>query len=160
LEKRYAKYVEEWGNNVFHWYMPNARFGEVVKVEWWNKVLEKIISWLKDKWYNLKSETTKKQVEDLIKKLVDKKFKEAEEQGKKVFENDKQILIEKLMWKYSKLVEEIEKTSIKNKNIERKIDELASKLEKLDKVEYKEIIEWLKGKIKDKIKENEKAPKK
>jgi len=125
--------------------MPNARFGEVIKVKWWDKVFEKIITWLKDKWYDLKAETTKKQVEDLIKKLVDKKFKEAEEQGKKVFENDKQILIENLMWKYSKLVEEIEKTSIENKNLERKIDELASKLEKLDKVEYKEIIEGLKN---------------
>ena len=103
------------------------------------------MSWLKNKWYDLKSETTKKQVEDLIKKLVDKKFKEAEEQGKKVFENDKQILIENLMWKYGKLVEEIEKTSIENKNIERKIDELVKRLEKLDKVEYKEIIEGLKN---------------
>jgi len=125
--------------------MPEARFGEVIKVKWWDKVLEKIMSWLKNKWYDLKSETTKKQVEDLIKKLVDKKFKEAEEQGKKVFENDKQILIENLMWKYGKLVEEIEKTSIENKNIERKIDELVKRLEKLDKVEYKEIIEGLKN---------------
>ena len=103
----------------------------------------------------MKSLLGRKYVENLIRKLVDKKFKEAEKQGHKVFEQDKQILIDNLMWKYEELVEKISK--LKWEIIEEKIDKLSREL---DKVEYKEIIERLENYKEKVLKEKGKAPKK
>ena len=81
-------------------------------------------------------------MKNLIDKLVDKKFKEAEEEWHKIQEIDKKQIKEDLMWKYRQLVEEIEKLW-EERTIDKKIDELIRRLEKIDKLEYKEIIERL-----------------
>ena len=71
------------------------------------------------------------------------KFKEAEKQGHKVVEQDKQILIDALMNKYNNLVEKINKVKW---TIEEKIDNLSNEL---DKMEYREIIDALREKVRD-----------
>jgi len=138
----------QWGNGESHWYIPETRFGETIKVKWWEKLIWEIIKWLQEKWANLREEKTIKYVEDLIKKLVDKKFKEAEK-NHKVVEIDKELLIKDLMWKYNQLVREIEKVW-DTKTINEKINKLADNLEKLDKLEYQEIIDALRDKVEGK----------
>ena len=135
--------------------MPEARFWEVVKVRWWEKLIWDIIKWLQEKWANLKEEKTIKYVKNLIDKLVDNKFKEAEEEWHKIQEIDKKQIKEDLMWKYRQLVEEIEKVW-EAKTIEDKINKLIDRLKELEKTgkvdqfEYEEIIDALKEKIKEK----------
>ena len=92
----------------------------------------------------MREEKTIKYVKDLIDKLVDKKFKQAEEEWHKIQEIDKKQLKEDLMWKYRQLVSEIEKVW-SWKTIEEKINRLIDGLEKIDKLEYKEIIDRLRN---------------
>ena len=82
-----------------------------------------------------------------------KKFKEAEKQWHKVVEQDKQILIDALMNKYNNLVEKVNEVKW---TIEEKIDRLSKEL---DKVEYKEIIEALREKVRDREMEKEQETK-
>lgn len=140
----------QWGNNILHWYIAEARFWEVIKLKWWDKLIWEIIKWLQERGANLKDKSTIKYVKDLIDKLVDKKFKQAEIEWHKVQKIDKNQLKEDLIWKYNQLVKEIEKVW-EAKTINEKINALADRLEKLDPIEYKEIIDALRNKAKTKI---------
>ena len=136
----------QWGNDIKHGYMEGIRFGEVIKIKWWEKILEKIIKGLKEKWYDLKEKKVLEYVEWKIKELVDEKFNKLWK-NKEIQDIDKKQIVEDLMWKYMKMVKEIEKINKGNKDIKEKIKELADKLEKIDKVEYKEIIDALRKKV-------------
>ena len=87
--------------------------------------------------------------------IIDKKFKQAEEEWHKIQEIDKKQLKDDLMWKYRQLVSEIEKVW-EWETIEEKINRLIDRLKelektgKVDRFEYKEIIEALKEKVKEK----------
>ena len=91
--------------------MPDARFGETVKIEKQtknSKLIWEIIKWLTKKWYKLTDEKVKNYVDDLIKKLVNKKFDQAKKDWKPVFDNDKPILEKRLYNEYIKLSNKIE----------------------------------------------------
>ena len=144
---------EEWqgGNTINHGYMPNARFGEVIKIEQEqvknSKLVWDIIKSLNKKWYKLTDGKVKDYVEGLIKKLVDKKFEQAKNEWKKVYEQDKKILEKRLYWEYMELSKTIEE--IKN-SFKWKKERISKLIEKLNPVEYKEIISELNKFVKEK----------
>ena len=112
--------------------MPEARFGEVIKVEQEqvknSKLVWDIIKSLNKKRYKLTDEKVKDYVEGLIKKLVDKKFEQAKNEWKKVYEQDKEILEKRLYWEYTELSKTIEEVKNNFKWKEERISKLIERI--------------------------------
>ena len=134
-------------NNKFKYTEIQARLWETVKLDWWEKIIEDILKWVR--WEKIDKRTDAYvllKIEELIQIKYLEKFNTKPSEEEIVYYRDK-------LWrKYEAMKREIEQVNKENKNFEEKIKELADKLEKLDKVEYKEIIEALRKKVEDKNK--------
>ena len=127
-------------NNIFKKEEKQIRLWQIVDMSWWEKIVEDILKWLK--WKKLDKETdiyVMWKIEELIQREYTKAY------GLEIwkYEDLMDYYKYKLWERYQQLKEATNKIWSKEKSIEEKIDDLIRRLEKIDKLEYKEIIEKL-----------------